>query len=619
MSIKPLADVCFEVSFESGNKVGGIYTVLVSKSKQMKKYYDGNYYAIGFYNPNTYLKEFEPSEVPENIKKVFDELKALGIKCLWGRWITANDTNIILVDSQEFMNAKKDGVRNIDAIKKELWEEFKIDSIRMGFDYDEPLAWATAAGILIEKLIEKVDIFKGKKVVAHFHEWLSSGGLLYLLKKNAPVGLIFTTHATRLGRSKSSSGEDLIGEIDSGLKSKKILDDKEAYKFNLEGQHLLEKTSAQKTDVFTTVSDIVGLEAKYILGKEPDIITINCIDFDNLPSTRTLELLHDKYRKKINNFLKAYFSPYYLIELKGNIVFFISGRYEFSNKGVDVFIDALSLLNKKLKKEGVKENVFAFILIPTSVKGPVDNLLESIVYYERIEDLVDDQLFTLRENIIDTIVNGEKLNLDKVLEEDFMIKLKILSKFYAKLTDKEAPLSAFKLSQDDDQIINYLKDNDLKNKKDDPVKIIFYPAYLSVTDGLLSMDYNEFVIGGSMGFFPSRYEPWGYTPFEASALRTLALTTDVAGFGSHLTKIVKDKEDISKRVLKIKNRSKKEISKDLCDIMEWCVKLGKQRLNEKLKTREYVENFDWKDNISSYIEAHNLAIEKSGKRIKLHQ
>ncbi|MEM2175530.1 MAG: hypothetical protein QXI58_07940, partial [Candidatus Micrarchaeia archaeon] len=145
----------------------------------------------------------------------------------------------------------------------------------------------------------------------------------------------------------------------------------------------------------------------------------------------------------------------------------------------------------------------------------------------------------------------------------------------------------------------------------DKVKVVFYPTYVSVTDGLLSMDYEEFVLGSSMGFFPSKYEPWGYTPFETAALRTLMLTTDVAGFGVELMKSCEDKSCIDKRVLKIRGRNREDIIKDMVSIMEWCVDLDKEvRVLEKVKTRELVERFDWSIQISNYLKAYELALER---------
>jgi glycogen(starch) synthase len=298
-------------------------------------------------------------------------------------------------------------------------------------------------------------------------------------------------------------------------------------------------------------------------------------------------------------------------------VFFISGRYEFFNKGVDVFIEALSLLNENLKKQQIKKTVFAFILIPSGVKDPNNDLLESLVRYEKISDMIDDELVSIKQDILDELVSGKQVSLDNAVDENFVVKTKILSKFFRRVRGDKAPLSAFDLSYENDMILNHLEKFKLLNKEYDKVKVIFYPAYMSVTDSLLSMDYDDFVIGSSMGIFPSRYEPWGYTPFETAALRTLSLTTDVAGFGSHLMKLCKDKKVIEMRVLKMRNRKRGDIINDVASIMEWCVKLGKERRPlEKVKTRKIIDVFDWKYQITNYIEAHNLALNKMKNRVK---
>ncbi|MEM2175529.1 MAG: hypothetical protein QXI58_07935, partial [Candidatus Micrarchaeia archaeon] len=267
-----------------------------------------------------------------------------------------------------------------------------------------------------------------------------------MVSKKIPVAKVFTTHATRIGRAKSSAGENLMDEVYSGLKANKVMDESEAYKFGLEAQHKIEKLSAHLSEVFTAVSEIVSDEATYILGKKPDIITINGLDLSKYPSTRTMMVLHEKYREKINEFLSAYFSPYYSLEnMKNNIVFFISGRYEFFNKGVDLFIESLGRLNENMKRNNSKKLVFAFILIPSAIKGPKQELLESIVKYEEIKDLVDDSLDAIKDEIVEEIINGREIKIDEIIDENFKIKIKILSKHF-KIKKENPPLCAFDLS-----------------------------------------------------------------------------------------------------------------------------------------------------------------------------
>ena len=609
MPTKPVTNACIEVSFECGNKVGGIHTVLTSKARWMKRYYGKNYLTIGFFNPQRYFKEFTQEKPTKEMKNIFKKLEPFGIKCYFGRWIVAENVPLILIDSSEFMK------KEVNNIKAKLWEEFKIDSLRTGHDYDEPVAWSTAAGMLIEKLIASTD-FKKKRVVAHFHEWLSGAGLLYLFMKKVPVALVFTTHATRIGRAKSSAGENLFEEVMNGLKKKKHFNDEDAKKYNLEAQHGIEKACAHHAHAFTGVSDIVAEEAEYILNKRPNVVTPNGWDIEHSLSSRDLTILHEKNRKKINEFLEAYFSPHYPIETKNNIVFFISGRYEFFNKGIDIFIEALSKLNDELKKKKSKITVFAFILVPAGIKGPKEMLLQSILRFKEIEELVQEEFKEIEGMIVNRILDGRLLEEKKILSEKFMKEAKILSHFFSQFRGQNPPLCAFELEggEYNDKIINHLIKNNLTNKKEDRVKVVFYPSYLSRGDGLLNMNYEDFVNGASMGIFPSRYEPWGYTPFETAILRTLVVTTDLAGFGVTIQKNPKDGR-LPIKVLHMRNVEREKVIEELEKTMEDCIFMEiERRTFEKLRARMLVKQLDWKYLIQNYINAHNLAWKSFRKR-----
>ena len=54
-----------------------------------------------------------------------------------------------------------------------------------------------------------------------------------------------------------------------------------------------------------------------------------------------------------------------------------------------------------------------------------------------------------------------------------------------------------------------------------PYQVVFHPEFLSSTNPLFRMDYEEFVRGCHLGVFPSYYEPWGYTPGETSEIGTM--------------------------------------------------------------------------------------------------
>ena len=604
------ANVCFEVSFECGNKVGGIYTVLSTKARKMKELYGSDYYAIGFFNKGNYYNFFDEREMPDFLVPIAEELKKMGIKVKFGRWFNASDVNLILLDTKEFE------ANMVNEIKRKLWEWYGVDSLRANEWYNEPVAWSYAAGLLIEKLLKK-DEFKGKVVVSHFHEWLSGAGLLYLAKMNAPTALVFTTHATRIGREKSSRGENLFEEVEEGLKRGVIFDERKAYDYGLEAQHKLEKASAWNADVFTAVSKIVAEESAYILGKWPDVVTPNGWNVRESYSTRTLTIMHEKNRKKINSFLEAYFTPYYPVDTENNIIFFISGRYEFRNKGIDLFIKALARLNETLKKEGCEKTIFAFILVPSSHKGAKRHVLESMLAYREVEKLVEEELNEMKDKLIDEIITRNKvLDLNEVVSQRFLQKAKVFSHIFTRFSDTLPPVCSHKLSYDekDDTIIKELVANGLVNKKEDKVKVIYYPSYLSSNDGLLNMEYEEFVNGASMGVFPSRYEPWGYTPFETAALRTLVATTDLAGFGATLLELNKA-EKLPIKVISMRGKSEEQVIKQLHDVMRECVYMDSERRTfEKIRVRRFVEAFDWNNLIKHYIMAHNLAVERMFKR-----
>jgi glycogen phosphorylase/synthase len=60
---------------------------------------------------------------------------------------------------------------------------------------------------------------------------------------------------------------------------------------------------------------------------------------------------------------------------KDALVVGISGRYEFKNKGIDVFIDALAKLNNC---PDLKREVLAFILIPGAHHGPRKDVFKNL-------------------------------------------------------------------------------------------------------------------------------------------------------------------------------------------------------------------------------------------------
>ena len=86
-------------------------------------------------------------------------------------------------------------------------------------------------------------------------------------------------------------------------------------------------------------------------------------------------------------------------------------------------------------------------------------------------------------------------------------------------------------NMDQDNVLSMMKYNDMWNRKEDKVKLIFLPCYLTGNDGIINKPYYDLIIGIDLSIYPSYYEPWGYTPLESVAFKVPCITTDLAGFG----------------------------------------------------------------------------------------
>ncbi|MFH1049214.1 MAG: hypothetical protein V1732_06145 [Patescibacteria group bacterium] len=596
-------DSLFEVSWEVCNKVGGINTVLVSKALEIKSFYKKNYLLIGPYFVDNAAGQFQ-EELPEaELKTVFSYLEKRGIKCHKGKWLIQGEPDVILID---FINFWPEA----NTIKRELWDNFKIDSLNAGYDFDEPALWSWAAGMLIEQLAA---LRKEKRTIAHFHEWLSGAGLLYLAAKHSGVKTVFTTHATVLGRTLANSNVDIYSLLD------KIDVNKEIYKYNIAGKHLLEKASANHAAVFTTVSEITNLEAKYLLGKKADVILSNGLDIEKFSTFEEATLKHRIQRNRIREFLQYFFFPYYTFDLEETLIYFAASRYEFKNKGIDITIKALGELNEKLKKEHSKKTIVVFFWVPSAIRGIKMELLEHRIKYEDIKDSFKEIAQDAKEKLLLSLVSQKEINRQSLFSKEFLdeIKRKILI-FNRK---GEAMRCTHDLVDPNDIILKKFKEANLNNNAKDKVKVIFYPTYLNGSDGLLNLNYYESITGSHLGIFPSYYEPWGYTPMETAALGVASITTDLSGCGRFISQYVKGKKYPGIFLLKFLSasvesavggqRGESEVASDLADIMHKFSKLSThERIQNKIAARDIAAKADWDVLIKNYLDAYNLALSK---------
>lgn len=569
----------FEISWEVCNKFGGIYTVISSKTDYIKRRVR-EYYFIGPYFRGKKNFGFEEKEIPKEFEETVEFLKTKKIFCHFGIW-KKTKIKTFLIDFLEFMEEKNE-------IKRILWEEYKIDSLNSDFFwFDIPVVWSYAVGIFLESIYNEK-----KETVAHFHEWLSGAGILYLKSKNIKIGKIFTSHATVLGRAMARNKEI--------FKNKNP--EEEARRLNVIEKHMLEKESALNSEIFTTVSKLTAEECEKIIGRRPEVI-INGLDLKMMPNMEEIPEMHKKNKEKLKEITIANFFPHYYFNIENCLFYYISGRYELYTKGIDIYIKALGNLNRRLKEENSKREIVAFLLIPCDIKGVNQELLKNFLLLKDIKGKIEDFSEETKKRILLSFFSKNKNLIDERLSYES-------KKLIAHFDKREGPIvSTHLLKEKDNKIIELIKEAGLENKKEDKIKIIFYPVYLSEGDGFLNTDYYNIISGFNLGIFPSFYEPWGYTPFESASLGVPTITTNLSGFGRYVIKNKKERGGII--VINREEKNDDEIIKELEEEMHSYLNLNKiQRIKDKTIAQEFAHQISWENLVEEYFRCYEEAFQK---------
>jgi len=421
-----------------------------------------HYITIG---PDVWRESQEHPEFEEDLSLYSDwreQASADGIRVRIGRWKIAGRPVAVVLDFTTLFQQKDD-------IFKSLWETYKLDSISGQWDYVEPALFGYGAGQVIAHFARFYDLDE-HSIVAQFHEWQTGAGLLYLEQFLPGVGTVFTTHATTVGRSAAGHKQPLYSQMD------KMNGDQKARELNVVAKHSLEKLASRHADAMTTVSELTARECRQFHEKEVDVILPNGFDDSFVPGAEESGKLREQARKRMLDVASALTG-----EQLPDETFLVasSGRYEFRNKGLDLFIDALGELNKN---RNCKNHMVAFLLIPANHYGPRKDLLE--------------------------LLGGKS---DRELSERYLSH----NLHYA----------------DQDPILNRIKCNGLNNQAGDRVRVVFVPSYLNGHDGVFNLAYYDLLAGLDLTVFPSYYEPWGYTPLESVAFSIPTITTTLTGFG----------------------------------------------------------------------------------------
>ncbi|MDD4544210.1 MAG: alpha-glucan family phosphorylase [Bacteroidales bacterium] len=540
-------DFLFEVSWEVCNKVGGIHTVVSTKAKTLVERFSENYILIG---PDILRESKDNPEFEEDVfilKTWREYAQSKGLRFRIGRWKIAGEPIVILVDFTQYISDK-------DSLFKEYWERFSLDSITGEWDYIEPFLFGYASAKVIESYYEYY-LSSHEGIISHWHEWMTGSGLLYI-KQNCPqIATVFTTHATSIGRSIAGNNLPLYSELRS-FDANNIADE-----FNLRAKFSLENLAVQSADVFTTVSEITDLECQQFFKKGVDIITPNGFELDFVPKNEEFELKRAGARRRIIALARALTNQ--PIDDEAFLII-NSGRYEYKNKGIDLFIKAMGELNnKKLNKQ-----IIAVIAVPAHTTDIYKSLAKRIGN----EDL---EAPTTNHFLTHHLYNPEQ-----------------------------------------DPILREIRSSGLSNSTEDNVKIIFIPAYLNGEDGIVNIKYFDFLIGFDMSVFPSYYEPWGYTPMESMSFSIPSITTNLAGFGLW----IKDKlegNNAGSKVIERNDFRTQETIDEIIRIIESTIGLEEAEIKElREQAFEIAQSTLWSNLIKYYYQAFEIGIAKTERRIE---
>lgn len=543
-------DFIFETSWEVCNKVGGIYTVLSTRSKTLQERLKDSLIFIGpdfsERDNSLYFKEDDTLYVSWQ-KKAKEE----GLKVKVGRWDIPGRPVAFLVAYDHLNSIKND-------FFTQLWNTYQVDSLHAYGDYDESALFSLAVSQVVESFY-RFYLSKENKVVFHANEWQTGFAALLLQQSLPEVATIFTTHATCIGRSIAGNNKPLYDYLWA------YNGDQMARELNMESKHSIEKCTAHNVDCFTTVSDITAKECAELLDKPVDVVLPNGFEDGFVPKGSAFVKHRSLARKRLLEVANALLGT-----RLGNdtLIISTSGRYEFRNKGIDVFIDALNSLSKDSYFD---REVVAFIEVPAWVNSPRQDLIERLQSGNKYTNPLDAPYITHWLN------NGEE-----------------------------------------DSILNKFRSLNISNGGDSKVKIIFIPCYLTGNDGVFNMDYYDLIIGNDLCVYPSYYEPWGYTPLESVAFKVPCITTNLAGFGLWANKENNGKSTIEDGV-EVVYRTDYNYNEVIEEIKSAIVKYAAMDSKEANKCRNAAYKLSkkalWSKFIKYYDVAYDYALRKGHDRL----
>ena len=589
----------FESAWEVCNKVGGIYTVIRSKVPSVINRYGDNYAVIGPYFANKAESEFEHIPLPDTpigwaIQKMWD----MGLDVHYGTWLISGRPKAILFNPESIKH-------KVGEIKDKLSSRYQINFDETDELFNDVLAFGEMSYIFFD-LFSQFNNWDEQKVIIHFHEWMAVSHLAELKNNNHPFKIVFTTHATILGRYLAMNDSEFYQHLP-------FYDwVKEASQFNILPQVSFERLAAHNSDVLTTVSNITGRECTHLLGRDPDTYLPNGLNIERFTATNRIEFLHTDYKEKIHRFTMGHFFHNHSFNLRKTIYLFTSGRFEYKNKGYDLTLEAMARLNHMLKEEGSDVTVILFIISKQPQYSINPQVLESRGVMEELKRGVKSITKDIEQKLfISAASNPESPvlpDLNQFVEDYWRLRYRRTINNWK--SDRLPPVVTHNLVDDaNDEVLNFLRESNLLNHKEDRVKIVYHPDFISESNPLFGLDYEQFVRGCHMGVFPSYYEPWGYTPLECLASGVPTITSNLAGFGDYVHTetegSIKEGVQIVDRVFKGFGESVDQMAGMLYQFVKTT---PHQRISQRNKAEAFSAEFDWEKLIKYYEQAYDMAL-----------
>ncbi|MFW6059237.1 MAG: glycosyltransferase [Phycisphaeraceae bacterium] len=590
-----------EASWEVCNQVGGIYTVLRSKIPSMIGRWGNRYCLIGPYNQGTAQVEFEPSPLVGAIGQVVKQMRELGFDVHFGRWLVTGRPHVVLLNHL-------DAFPRLHEVKYRLWAEHHIGTPAEDEAINNAVAFGEMLRLFVTLLGQKES--SRRKLLLHLHEWQASVAVPMLRQESWPGSIVFTTHATLLGRYLAMHDPSFYDHLPH------YNADTEAKHFNVEAQHRIECAAAHGSHVFTTVSDVTAQECQSLLGRKPDVLLPNGLNIQRFAALHEFQNLHAKYKDQLHEFTTGHFFPSYSFDLDTTLYFFTSGRYEYRNKGMDVTIEALARLNHRLRQAGTPVTVVFFIITRAPVKSVNVTALQSRAMLREFRTAAEAIKDQVGERLFHAVTAGQVPDLNTLVDDYWRLRMRRAMHTWRR--DLPPPIVTHDLVDDSrDDVLNHLRRCQLFNHEHDPVKLVYHPDFINATNPLFGIDYDQFVRGCHLGVFPSYYEPWGYTPLESIALGVPAVTSDLSGFGSYLQHLRGDGAGDDPTgggvyILQRRHRSSDAAASELADhLFRYCQLSRRERVNMRNHVEGFSEHFDWHNLGRRYHEAHEMALDST--------